>query len=72
MSDGSRQTDSPSLGTGAAMRLLARPITFVTGNSKKLEEVKAIVGNSIAFNSLKLDSKRIEVITIERNSGDLN
>ncbi|KAG0473348.1 hypothetical protein HPP92_015205 [Vanilla planifolia] len=60
MSKGSRQTDSPSLGTGAAMRLLARPITFVTGNSKKLEEVKAIVGNSIAFNSLKLDLPELQ------------
>ncbi|KAL9265379.1 Senescence-specific cysteine protease SAG39-like protein, partial [Drosera capensis] len=33
---------------------LLRPVTFVTGNPKKLEEVKAILGNSIPFQSLKL------------------
>ena len=35
--------------------LLSRPVTFVTGNAKKLEEVRAILGNSIPFQSLKLD-----------------
>lgn len=35
--------------------VLPRPVTFVTGNAKKLEEVKAIIGNSIPFKSLKLD-----------------
>lgn len=34
---------------------LSRPVTFVTGNAKKLEEVRAILGNSIPFQSLKLD-----------------
>ncbi|KAK9160152.1 hypothetical protein Syun_006493 [Stephania yunnanensis] len=35
--------------------VLSRPVTFVTGNAKKLEEVRAILGQSIPFNSLKLD-----------------
>lgn len=35
--------------------VLPRPVTFVTGNAKKLEEVKAIIGSSIPFKSLKLD-----------------
>lgn len=37
--------------------VLQRPVTFVTGNAKKLEEVLAILGNSIPFQSLKLDCK---------------
>ena len=37
--------------------VLSRPVTFVTGNAKKLEEVRAILGNSIPFQSLKLDCK---------------
>jgi len=35
--------------------VLSRPVTFVTGNAKKLEEVRAILGNSIPFQSLKID-----------------
>ncbi|XP_027119582.1 inosine triphosphate pyrophosphatase [Coffea arabica] len=35
--------------------VLSRPVTFVTGNAKKLEEVRTILGNSIPFQSLKLD-----------------
>lgn len=35
--------------------VLSRPVTFVTGNAKKLEEVRAILGQSIPFQSLKLD-----------------
>lgn len=35
--------------------VLSQPVTFVTGNAKKLEEVRAILGNSIPFRSLKLD-----------------
>ncbi|RWW07950.1 hypothetical protein GW17_00028643 [Ensete ventricosum] len=35
--------------------VLPRPVTFVTGNAKKLEEVRAILGPSIPFQSLKLD-----------------
>lgn len=44
-------------GSGGAMRVLPRPVTFVTGNAKKLEEVRAILGQSIPFQSLKLDRK---------------
>lgn len=40
------------MGSGA---VLSRPVTFVTGNAKKLEEVRAILGQSIPFQSLKLD-----------------
>lgn len=36
---------------------LTKPVTFVTGNAKKLEEVKMILGQSIPFQSLKLDRK---------------
>jgi hypothetical protein len=43
--------------SGGAMRMLPRPVTFVTGNAKKLEEVRAILGQSIPFQSLKLDRK---------------
>ncbi|KAL9249373.1 Senescence-specific cysteine protease SAG39-like protein [Drosera capensis] len=39
---------------------LLRPVTFVTGNPKKLEEVKAILGNSIPFQSLKLDLPELQ------------
>lgn len=35
--------------------VLLRPVTFVTGNAKKLEEVRSILGQSIPFQSLKLD-----------------
>jgi hypothetical protein len=44
-------------GSGGAMLVLPRPVTFVTGNAKKLEEVRAILGKSIPFQSLKLDRK---------------
>ncbi|XWS13500.1 hypothetical protein CRYUN_Cryun36dG0042000 [Craigia yunnanensis] len=40
--------------------LLSRPVTFVTGNAKKLEEVKAILGQSIPFQSLKLDLPELQ------------
>ncbi|GMH08254.1 hypothetical protein Nepgr_010094 [Nepenthes gracilis] len=39
---------------------LSRPVTFVTGNPKKLEEVKSILGNSIPFQSLKLDLPELQ------------
>lgn len=45
---------------GTMMRVLSRPVTFVTGNAKKLEEVKAILGNSIPFQSLKLDLPELQ------------
>lgn len=44
----------------AALRVqmtLTKPVTFVTGNAKKLEEVKMILGQAIPFRSLKLDCK---------------
>ncbi|XP_017975043.1 PREDICTED: inosine triphosphate pyrophosphatase isoform X2 [Theobroma cacao] len=41
--------------------LVSRPVTFVTGNAKKLEEVKAILGQSIPFQSLKLDREPEEI-----------
>lgn len=42
---------------GSAVRglMLPKPVTFVTGNPKKLEEVKAILGQTIPFQSVKLD-----------------
>ncbi|XP_071722121.1 inosine triphosphate pyrophosphatase [Rutidosis leptorrhynchoides] len=40
--------------------VLPRPVTFVTGNAKKLEEVKAILGQSIPFQSLKLDLPELQ------------
>ncbi|KAJ8616767.1 hypothetical protein MRB53_036139 [Persea americana] len=40
--------------------LLLRPVTFVTGNAKKLEEVRAILGNSVPFKSLKLDLPELQ------------
>lgn len=42
-------------GGGRTAAALLQPVTFVTGNAKKLEEVRAILGNSIPFRSLKLD-----------------
>lgn len=39
---------------------LARPLTFVTGNAKKLEEVRAILGASIPFQSIKLDLPELQ------------
>ncbi|XLR47091.1 hypothetical protein HN51_031175 [Arachis hypogaea] len=35
--------------------VLSRPVTFVTGNAEKPDEVRAILGQSIPFQSLKLD-----------------
>ncbi|PON66102.1 Ham1-like protein [Trema orientale] len=46
-------------GVGGGL-LLSRPVTFVTGNAKKLEEVRAILGNSIPFQSLKLDLPELQ------------
>ncbi|CAM8909601.1 unnamed protein product [Rhodiola kirilowii] len=39
---------------------LSRPVTFVTGNAKKLEEVRQILGNSVPFQSLKLDLPELQ------------
>ncbi|KAE8728055.1 Inosine triphosphate pyrophosphatase [Hibiscus syriacus] len=40
--------------------IVSRPVTFVTGNAKKLEEVKTILGQSIPFQSLKLDLPELQ------------
>ncbi|CAK9318829.1 unnamed protein product [Citrullus colocynthis] len=40
--------------------VLPQPVTFVTGNAKKLEEVRAILGNSVPFRSLKLDLPELQ------------
>ncbi|XP_020517939.1 inosine triphosphate pyrophosphatase isoform X2 [Amborella trichopoda] len=40
--------------------VFTRPVTFVTGNAKKLEEVQAILGPSIPFQSLKLDLPELQ------------
>lgn len=42
-------------GAAGSRSVLLRPVTFVTGNTKKLEEARAILGHSIPFHSLKLD-----------------
>ncbi|BAF26677.1 inosine triphosphate pyrophosphatase [Oryza sativa Japonica Group] len=44
----------------AAARALPKAVTFVTGNAKKLEEVRAILGSSIPFQSLKLDLPELQ------------
>uniref|UniRef100_A0ACD5TPP8 Uncharacterized protein n=2 Tax=Avena sativa TaxID=4498 RepID=A0ACD5TPP8_AVESA len=44
----------------AAARVLPKVVTFVTGNAKKLEEVRAILGSSIPFQSLKLDLSELQ------------
>ncbi|GBG89496.1 hypothetical protein CBR_g49287 [Chara braunii] len=43
----------------AAARLIGNkvPITFVTGNAKKLEEVKTILGDAFPLQSMKIDSE---------------
>jgi inosine/xanthosine triphosphate pyrophosphatase family protein len=43
----------------APARVLPKAVTFVTGNAKKLEEVRAILGSSVPFQSLKLDREYI-------------
>ncbi|KAI6694050.1 hypothetical protein NL676_021760 [Syzygium grande] len=40
--------------------VLSRPVTFVTGNAKKLEEVRSILGQSIPFQPLKLDLPELQ------------
>ncbi|XP_004247822.1 inosine triphosphate pyrophosphatase [Solanum lycopersicum] len=40
--------------------VLPRSVTFVTGNAKKLEEVRTILGQSIPFQSLKLDLPELQ------------
>ena len=45
-----------AIATGLNMTLQG-PVTFVTGNAKKLEEVKMILGDTIPFRSMKIDRK---------------
>lgn len=49
-----------ALGARGGGLVLPKPVTFVTGNAKKLEEVRAILGTSIPFNSLKLDLPELQ------------
>ncbi|KAI9114841.1 hypothetical protein K1719_013854 [Acacia pycnantha] len=44
----------------ASGRVLSQPVTFVTGNAKKLEEVRTILGQSVPFKSLKLDLPELQ------------
>uniref|UniRef100_A0A2P2Q4E4 Inosine triphosphate pyrophosphatase n=1 Tax=Rhizophora mucronata TaxID=61149 RepID=A0A2P2Q4E4_RHIMU len=39
---------------------LSGPVTFVTGNAKKLEEVRSIIGQAIPFRSLKIDLPELQ------------
>ncbi|XP_051129864.1 inosine triphosphate pyrophosphatase isoform X2 [Andrographis paniculata] len=48
------------MAAGARAVVLSQPVTFVTGNAKKLEEVRAILGNSIPFRSIKLDLPELQ------------
>ncbi|GKF61092.1 inosine triphosphate pyrophosphatase [Tanacetum coccineum] len=47
-----------AVASGGVLKL--KPVTFVTGNAKKLEEVKVILGQSIPFQSLKLDLPELQ------------
>lgn len=47
-------------GAAGSRSVLLRPVTFVTGNTKKLEEARAILGHSIPFHSLKLDLPELQ------------
>ncbi|XP_061989591.1 inosine triphosphate pyrophosphatase-like [Rosa rugosa] len=49
-----------ALGARGGGLVLPKPVTFVTGNAKKLEEVRAILGTSIPFNTLKLDLPELQ------------
>ncbi|EEF44280.1 inosine triphosphate pyrophosphatase, putative [Ricinus communis] len=44
----------------AAKVVVSRPVTFVTGNAKKLEEVRAIIGKSIPLRSMKIDLPELQ------------
>ena len=39
----------------AAAKKAIKPITFVTGNAKKLEEVKMIIGTCVPMRNQKID-----------------
>ncbi|XP_065862883.1 inosine triphosphate pyrophosphatase [Euphorbia lathyris] len=40
--------------------VISRPVTFVTGNNKKLEEVRSIIGKSIPLRSRKIDLPELQ------------
>lgn len=42
---------------------MSRKLTFVTGNAKKLEEIKAILGHGFPFkiDSVKLDLPEVKI-----------
>ncbi|XP_011020979.1 PREDICTED: inosine triphosphate pyrophosphatase, partial [Populus euphratica] len=46
--------------TAATGVVVSRPVTCVTGNAKKLEEVRAILGQTVPFQSLKLDLPELQ------------
>lgn len=52
-----RETETEAMAVTKVQMTLTKPVTFVTGNAKKLEEVKMILGQSIPFQSVKLDRK---------------
>lgn len=43
---------------------LTKPLTFVTGNAKKLEEVKMILGETIPFQSRSLDREFLPLLCL--------
>ena len=52
-----RESETEAMAVTKVQMTLTEPVTFVTGNAKKLEEVKMILGQSIPFQSLRLDRK---------------
>ncbi|GLJ25131.1 hypothetical protein SUGI_0480640 [Cryptomeria japonica] len=44
----------------ADLAAVIKPVTFVTGNAKKLEEVKMIFGQTVTLQSLKLDLPELQ------------
>jgi inosine triphosphate pyrophosphatase len=47
-------------GKEKGLKMVSKSVTFVTGNAKKLEEVRAILGTSIPFDSLNLDLPELQ------------
>jgi inosine triphosphate pyrophosphatase len=44
--------------------MMSRTITFVTGNAKKLEEIKAILGPNFPF---KIENAKIDLPEVSKN-----
>jgi len=55
-----RETETEAMAVTKVQMTLTKPVTFVTGNAKKLEEVKMILGQSIPFQSVKLDLPELQ------------